>query len=145
MANSKGSLIAIVLYLTFVAGAYFLGRCNAPPSTITVRPDTVYSAASAKSAAVAETTIKTVTRFRTLFDTLPGDTIYVPRVQIESVLVRCEGCAEQLVTFKRQCDSTLYALYDSIFKLNRALAKARGRGPWYFIGGVSLGVLTCAG
>lgn len=114
------------------------------------KPDTVRIRVLQQSQATAETTRVTVTRLRTLVDTLPGDTVYVPREVVRTVIRDCLACATQLDSLRAYADSALRAKDDSIvalrqrnFQLERQLVACKGQRPWYLVGGASAGLLAC--
>lgn len=134
------ALAVIIVSVALILAGVEIMRPDPAPAPA---PDTVYVGVTAKSDTVIRTTLKTVFDVRTVVDTLPGDTIYVPRAVIETLLVRCDECAAQLARHKQVCDSAQRAKDDSIAKLTRRIAQLERQRPWYALSGAVVGALAC--
>lgn len=111
------------------------------------RTDTAWIERSAKAETVAVQTTRVVTNTRTRLDSIfARDTLWqhdtVVRVVVESLLVQCERCANELKAFRRRADSTLKVRDDSIATLNRALASCKKHRPWYAVAGFGACTIT---
>lgn len=146
MSNRIGIAIGAVVGASVVA-TVAIGIVNSK-SVITIKPDTVYIKASAKAAAVAETTTKVVTKTRTITDSVRinyTDTILVKEfiTRVDTLLVQCDKCAKTLADFRLRSDSTIKVLRDSLALLSAKLASCKSQRPWIAIGGIALGGVVC--
>lgn len=106
---------------------------------IAPRPDTVFVRDIVESKARAETTRMVVSKVKTLIDTLPGDTVFVPKETIREVLVECESCAAKLERLAFICDSVRKVDRDSIARLNRRIAQLEKHRTYAAVGGLLAG------
>lgn len=109
------------------------------PDPVAPKPDTVLVREIVASKARAETTRLVVNRVKTLIDTLPGDTVFVPKEVIREVLVECESCAAKLERLAFVCDSLRKVREDSIAKLVARIAKLEKHRTYAAIGGAIVG------
>lgn len=103
-------------------------------------PDTVVITRSAKAETVAVTTLRVVTKTKTLLDSVfATDTLWlrdtVVRESIRTVVAQCEACANELANFRRFSDSVIRARDDSIAKLYARISKLEKQRPWYAAAG----------
>jgi hypothetical protein len=115
------------LLAIFVLAASLLNarESNRTARTLIGQWQAKYAEAATRADATADTVIQTVTKTRTLRDTLNiTDTVQIREyiTQTDTLLLRCEQCAKQLQTLRRIADSTIYVLRQ---ELNRATNKER--------------------
>ena len=134
----------VIIFVALVLLAGFGIALFPRNEVITVGPDTVFI----KSAAIAETTTQTVTRFRTRIDSIiNSDTTFFVQVDtlwlnsLDTVFINCQKCAEQLKTLNES-----YKLRgDTIAILNAKIASCKSKRPWYALGGLVGGAALCLG
>jgi hypothetical protein len=139
--NRGEKLMALIIM--GVGVTFLLSQYVREPIVVTAPPDTVYTRVMDVSRVVAETTRSVITRYDTLFQQRPGDTIYLTRTQWDTVRITCLKCATQLDSLRHYTDSARKKDADSIAKLNRKLVECKGSRPWWALGGHPGGVASC--
>lgn len=115
------------------------------PAPAPAKPDTVLIRLNAKTDTVRLTTTRSVHDVRTIVDTLPGDTIYIARAVVETLLVRCQQCAEQLERHQRITDSIIRVVRDSLAQCQAQKAAAKRERKWWALAGGAVGIAVCQG
>lgn len=144
MTISEKLTAVVVCGVLIVVGLSYFGRVPVVPP----RPDTVVIRESVLSKAVAETTLRTVTRTRTLRDTVVQrltDTAFVLRyvLRVDTLLQRCEECGQRLERHRVFADSVIKSRDDTIATLRAQLQTCKARRPWWALGGLAAGVAVC--
>lgn len=129
----------VVLLIVALAAAVFVFGGKLERRTASAKPDTVFVREIVESKARAETTRLVVNKVKTLIDTLPGDTVFVPKETIREVLVECESCAAKLERLAFICDSVRKVDRDSIARLNRRIAQLEKHRTYAAAGGLLAG------
>lgn len=135
MTTSQTLTVGVLCAVAITVGFSMLA-----PKPVVPKPDTVVIRESAISQAVAETTRLTVTRTRTLRDTVLQrltDTAFVTRyvLRVDTLLQRCDECAARLERHRVFTDSVINRRDDSIVVLNAALVACKSKRPWYAVAG----------
>lgn len=127
--------IVLVLGIAISLGLSTIARRGPAP----LMPDTVLVTQIIQAEAVRDTVRATVTRWRTHTDTLPGDTVWIPRVQLETLYVNCMKCADRIDSLT----TIIWRLQDSLAHCQGQWQRAQAQRPWYAVGGALVGVLAC--